>query len=59
MTDAKAQARKGLEHILENLEVTGEAVILDKDGNVKRRLKIRRVQLKEDDSNADCDSTSE
>jgi hypothetical protein len=59
MTDQKARLKKGLENILENLEVTGEAVILDKDGNVKRRLKIRRVKLKEEDSNATSDSTSE
>ena len=59
MTDQKAQLKKGLENILENLEVTGEAVILDKDGNVKRRLKIRRVKLKEEEANAISDSTSE
>ena len=59
MDDKNAKLREGFQQILANLEVTGEAVIMDKDGNVKRRLKIRRVQLKEDDSNADCDSTSE
>jgi hypothetical protein len=40
---AKENIREGLDRILEKLEVTGEAVILDKDGNVKRRMKIRRI----------------
>lgn len=57
MDDKKAKLREGFQQILANLEVTGEAVIMDKDGNVKRRLKIRK--LKEVDSNATSDSTSE
>lgn len=40
---AKQNLRGGLDRLLEKLEVTGEAVILDKDGNVKRRMKIRRI----------------
>lgn len=48
MNEKKAKIRDGLNQILDQVEVTGEAVILDKDGNVKRRLKIRRIKSKED-----------
>lgn len=48
---AQARMRDGLNQILEKLEVTGEAVILDKDGNVKSRLKIRRIKTLEENEN--------
>lgn len=45
MTEKKTKTgtREHLDRLLQKLEVTGEAVILDKDGNVKRRMKIRRI----------------
>jgi hypothetical protein len=48
---AQARMRDGLNQILDKLEVTGEAVILDKDGNVKRRMKIRRIKTLEENEN--------
>ena len=47
-------AKAGLNRMLEQLEVSGTAVILDKEGNVKRHLRLTRIKpLQEGKENAD------
>lgn len=40
LADAK---KRGLDHILDNMEVKGVAVIKDKHGNVKGKLNLTRI----------------
>jgi len=43
---------KGFDFILDNLEVKGNIVVRDKNGNVKRNLKVTRIDDATTNSNA-------
>lgn len=45
--------RKDDSHFLESLQVSGTAVIRDKNGNIKGEMKITSLELVEETKNAD------
>lgn len=57
--ELQSRARKqGANVALADVQVEGVAVIRDKDGNIKGKMKITSIEVQEDQENADCNGTS-
>ena len=52
MNDIRKQIRKGSNKILDDLQVRGAITVYDKDGNVKARLDITRIEEEESDGDS-------
>jgi hypothetical protein len=50
VNDIRKQIRKGSNKIIDNLKVKGAITVYDKDGNVKAKLDITRIEEEEDDA---------
>ena len=50
MNDIKKQIRKGSNKLIDNVKVKGAITVYDKDGNVKARLDITRIEEEKDDA---------
>jgi hypothetical protein len=57
VNDIRKQIRKGSNKILDDLQVRGAITVYDKDGNVKAKLNITRIE--EEESDADSIDTEE
>jgi hypothetical protein len=57
VNDIRKQIRKDSNKILDDLQVRGVITVYDKDGNVKARLDITRIE--EEESDADSIDTEE
>jgi len=44
LADVADAQRKGLNHVLDNLEVSGTVVVRDSDGNIKGEFELTKIE---------------